>query len=158
MANEDETRAARERQRERAEHAEHILESVDPDLDEHSYPVRTEELAAEYRGSEFDLANETESWGSVFDRLRDEYDEFETADQARDAMLDEVGRARGYDEDFTDEPQATNPDAPAPGTVEGEGLADGATAERAEEGVHVPEDAEREEEERADRDPERETE
>lgn len=137
-------------QHEQAENTEHILRSVDPDLEEHSYPVTTEELSNQYRGTEFDIANETESWGSVFDRMRDRHTEFETPDEAREALVAEVQRMDAYDEEWTDEPQATDPEAPEPEHVE---ATEGEPGVPSEESV---EDAERpEEEEAVERDAER---
>jgi hypothetical protein len=80
--------AARERQRERAEHVEHILASVDPKLDEHAYPTSKEELAAQYGNAPMDLPNETESFGDVIDRLTQE--RFDTPAELREALLNEL--------------------------------------------------------------------
>jgi hypothetical protein len=98
----DPHRGARSRQRERAAVVESILESVDPDLHEHAYPVNSHEFAAEYRGTEFDLANETESLADAFDRIAEEYDEFASAVEAREALTAELRRHEAFDEAFTD--------------------------------------------------------
>ncbi len=69
-----------ERQHERTERVEETLGQAGEMLGEHKYPASSEELAAEYGDQRLDLANETESLGSVFDRLVDE--RFESADEA----------------------------------------------------------------------------
>lgn len=96
---------ARERTRERAERIEAILSNVDPELDEHAYPVNSHDFAAEYRGSEFDLTNETESLADTFDRIAEEYDEFADPVEAREALTAELRRDEAFDEVFSDEPQ-----------------------------------------------------
>jgi len=94
---EDEQRHARERQRERTESVETMLGEAGELLGEHKYPATSEELAAEYGDQPLDLANETESLGSVFDRLVDE--RFESADEAREAVYGEItGEAAGPEE------------------------------------------------------------
>lgn len=98
----DPQRAANERRDELTDHVEHILETVGADAQEGAYPVESEELAAEYRSTEFELTNETESVGSAFDRLADEYDAFATPDEAREALTAELDRADAYDEAFND--------------------------------------------------------
>ncbi|QLD89775.1 hypothetical protein HWV07_12350 [Natronomonas salina] len=71
----DPQESANERRHEQVEAVEEILDSVDPNLEEHSYPVSSEELSARYGSTDAELPNETESLGSVFDRLDDqEYD------------------------------------------------------------------------------------
>lgn len=101
-ATNDPQRAANDRRDELTDHVEHILETVDADLEEDAYPVESEELAAQYRSSEFELANETESFGSAFDRLADEYENFADPDEAREALTAELDRADAYDEAFND--------------------------------------------------------
>ncbi len=64
--------SARERQHERAERVEDMLGDAGQMLDEHKYPTTSEELATEYGDQPLDLPNETETLGSVFDRLVDE--------------------------------------------------------------------------------------
>jgi hypothetical protein len=89
--------ASKRRKHEMSEHSEHIIEEVQMDFGDHDYPVRGEELAAEYSTEEIDLANETESLGSVFDRLSDET--FESADEVREAVYGEItGEAAGRSE------------------------------------------------------------
>ena len=85
---------ARERQHERASIVEDIVDQVDGLLGDTKYPITSEELAVEYADTEIELANETESLGSVFDRLVDE--RFESPDEAREAVLNELtGEADG---------------------------------------------------------------
>lgn len=84
---------ARDRQRERTEHVENILDEVETDVRDRKYPVRSEELATEYADQPLDMPNETESMGSVFDRLDDEYD---SAEEIREALHGELtGEAGG---------------------------------------------------------------
>ena len=79
---------AAERQRERAEHVEDALAEVRRDLGEQSYPVSSEALSATYADQTVDLPNETESVGSAFDRLEEQ---FENEEQAYDALVGEIG-------------------------------------------------------------------
>ena len=92
---------AAERQHERTESVEDMLGDAGQLLGEHKYPATSEELATEYGDQQLDLANETETLGSVFDRLVDE--RFESAEEAREAVYDEVtGEAAGMEE-YNDE-------------------------------------------------------
>jgi hypothetical protein len=82
-----------ERQHEHTESVEDMLGRVGL-LEEEKYPTTAEELAVEYGDQEIDLPNETESLGSVFDRLVDE--RFESPDEAREAIYRAVtGEAAG---------------------------------------------------------------
>ncbi|WP_440006897.1 DUF5789 family protein [Halomicrococcus sp. SG-WS-1] len=90
-----------ERQHERTERVEETLGQAGEMLGEHKYPASSEELAAEYGDQRLDLANETESLGSVFDRLVDE--RFESADEAREAVYNEVTGEAGGSEEYNDE-------------------------------------------------------
>jgi len=98
---EREQRHARERQRERTESVEDMLGEAGQMLGEHKYPATSEELAAEYGNQPLDLRNETESLGSVFDRLVDE--RFESADEAREAVYGEITGDAGGPEEYNDE-------------------------------------------------------
>ncbi|UPV75721.1 hypothetical protein M0R89_06560 [Halorussus limi] len=98
---EREQRHARERQRERTESVESILGEAGQMLGEHKYPATSEELATEYGDQPLDLQNETESLGSVFDRLVDE--RFESADEAREAVYDEITGEAAGPEEYNDE-------------------------------------------------------
>ena len=76
-----------ERKNERAQTTESILERAEADLGEMEYPVTGEELSREYATDPIDLPNETESLGSVFDRLADE--QFTGAEEVREAVSGE---------------------------------------------------------------------
>lgn len=69
--------------------------------DEHKYPMRREELAARYADRMMDLPNETESLGSVFDRLVDR--RYESPAAAREAVLNELTGEEAGDEEYNDE-------------------------------------------------------
>ncbi|UPM42281.1 DUF5789 family protein [Halocatena salina] len=89
--------SAENRRRERAEHAEHASRQLEGRFEEFKYPVSSEELATEYGDETIDLANETESLGSVFDRLADE--QYETPTEVREAVYSEItGEAAGMEE------------------------------------------------------------
>lgn len=92
------TDRANERRRERAKSAERMSADLGADFfDEYKYPATSEELATEYGDEEIDLANETETVGDVFDRLVDE--RFESADEVREAVYNEMtGEASGPEE------------------------------------------------------------
>ena len=86
-----------ERQHNRDESIERMLSQADELLGDLKYPVTSEEIAAEYGDQEMDLSNETESLGSVFDRLVDE--QFESEAEAREAIYGEItGEAGGATE------------------------------------------------------------
>lgn len=91
---------SRERKHDRAESVERIMNSVADDLGGRKYPVRSEELAKEYADQPIDMPNETESLGSVFDRLTNEgQEEFDDAQEVREALYGELsGRAGGENE------------------------------------------------------------
>jgi len=90
-------RNAVERRHERTRIVEDELDRVGGMLSEAKYPTTSEELAVEYGDEEIDLPNETESLGSVFDRLVDE--RFESAEAAREAIYRELtGEAAGQEE------------------------------------------------------------
>jgi hypothetical protein len=78
-----------ERKHERADRVEHVIERTEADLGGRKFPVTTEELAAEYADEPLDMANETESLGSVFDRMS-EREEFQSAEEVREALYDEL--------------------------------------------------------------------
>ncbi len=75
---------AEARKRDRADTVESILEDVERHLGEVEYPVSSEERATEYALDSIDLPNETESLGSVFDRLAGET--FESPVEVREAV------------------------------------------------------------------------
>ena len=105
---------AAERQHERASRAESIYERVDGLLGEQKYPVTSEELAVTYANTTLDLANETESLGSVFDRLVDE--RFESPAEAREAVVNELTGEAGGPEEYNDERALSDLDADGDGT------------------------------------------
>lgn len=77
---------------------EDVLASVREDLGTQSYPTTSEDLAATYADDPTDLPDETESIGSAFDRIDDQ---FADADEAWAAFLSEFERgeyATGYTE------------------------------------------------------------
>ncbi len=83
------TDAARDRQSERADHVtEMIGDEAAGLLEDRTYPTTSEELADEYAIEAVDLPNETESLGSVFDRLPDE--EYASAAEAQQAAAQAV--------------------------------------------------------------------
>ncbi|MBZ6493920.1 DUF5789 family protein [Natrinema longum] len=85
------------RKSERAAHTESILEAVERHLGELTYPVTSEELATEYGNEPIDMPNETESLGSVFDRLAGE--QYDSPEAVREAVYGEVtGEAGSPDE------------------------------------------------------------
>ena len=81
---------AEQRQHDRAERQERIIAHFESILDDVKYPVTTEELKVELRDSPQELTGETESLGSVLDRLDDQYQD---ADEARDAIMEHLGEA-----------------------------------------------------------------
>ena len=92
---------ARRRKHERTEHVENILDRTEELLGEQKYPVSSEELATEYADQPLDLPNETESLGSVFDRLVDE--RFDTVEEAREALHAEITGTAGPDDEYNEE-------------------------------------------------------
>ncbi|MFC6905366.1 DUF5789 family protein [Halalkalicoccus tibetensis] len=102
MADKDPQESARERQRERAEAAESAAaDEFGGMLSEHKYPATSEELAADYGGEPIDMPNETESIGSVFDRLEGE--RFDTAEEAEEALYNELSGSEGGPQEYNDE-------------------------------------------------------
>lgn len=91
---------ARERQHDRTESVESMLGSVGM-LEPDKYPVTSEELAIEYADETIDLPNETESLGSVFDRVTDE--RFESPAEAQEAILNELTGEQAGPEEYNDE-------------------------------------------------------
>ncbi len=69
----------------RAGHAESILEDRLGDLE---YPIRSEEIPAEYGNEPIDFPNETESFGSVFDRFAGE--QYDSPAEVREAVYGEI--------------------------------------------------------------------
>lgn len=106
MGERDPQESARERQRDRAEAAESAAEDeFSGMLSGHKYPATSEELATEYAQDPVDMPNETESIGSVFDRLEGE--RYETAEEAEEALYNELTGSEGGDEEYNDERDLT---------------------------------------------------
>lgn len=83
-------------------HVESILRDTECLADEeHKYPMRREELATEYADHELDLPNETESLGSVFDRLVDR--RYDSPAAAREAVLNELTGEEEWQTEYNDE-------------------------------------------------------
>lgn len=81
---------AEQRKHERAERSERIVREFERVLDDVKYPVTTQELKAELRDSPQEMTGETESLGSVLDRMDDRY---ENEQEARDAVMEHLGEA-----------------------------------------------------------------
>ncbi|SFB87483.1 hypothetical protein SAMN05444422_102513 [Halobiforma haloterrestris] len=79
---------AEQRKSARAEQTESILEEVESHLGELEYPITSEEIAAEYGNEPIDMPNETESLGSVFDRLAGE--QYDSPEEVREAVYGEI--------------------------------------------------------------------
>lgn len=107
---------AEERRHERTEHVEAILDDVREDLGNRKYPVTSEELGAAYADHPLDLPNETESLGSVFDRIDGE---FEDEESAYDAVVDQFESSGYLDEaSVGGRPSAGGGNRPAAGEPE----------------------------------------
>jgi len=87
-ADEDVSDAAERRRRERAKSTERASRELEGYFGEFEYPVSSEDLAIEYGGEEIEMANETESLGSVLDRLAGE--EVDSPEEAREAVYGEI--------------------------------------------------------------------
>ncbi|OAQ54609.1 hypothetical protein HTG_03370 [Natrinema mahii] len=93
--------SAEQRKAERADRTESILAAVERDLDDLEYPVTSEELATEYATEPIDMPNETESLGSVFDRLAGE--QFDSPAAVREAADGEITGEAGSPNEATPE-------------------------------------------------------
>lgn len=105
---------AESRQSERADSAESILESVERDLGSLEYPVSSEELAAEYATDPIDMPNETESLGSVFDRLAGE--QYDSPEAVREAVHGELTGEAGSPNEANPERDLSSLDEEAQGS------------------------------------------
>jgi hypothetical protein len=85
-----------DRQHDRTPIVEGVLSDATGVLKDAKYPIRTEELAAEYGDEVLDLPNETESLGAVFDRLVTE--RFESPDEVREALFHELTGPQGVED------------------------------------------------------------
>ncbi|NGM67883.1 hypothetical protein G6M89_02460 [Natronolimnobius sp. AArcel1] len=79
---------AAQRKSQRADTTESILEDVERHLGDLEYPTTSEEIAAEYGSEPIDMPNETESLGSVFDRLAGE--QYDSPEEVREAVYGEI--------------------------------------------------------------------
>lgn len=80
---------AERRQHDRAERNERILDHFERLVDDVKFPANTAELRAELRDAP-DEVGESESLGSLLDRLDDEYADEQ---EARDAVVERLGEA-----------------------------------------------------------------
>ncbi|GGL35740.1 hypothetical protein GCM10009037_19210 [Halarchaeum grantii] len=98
----DPSETASERQHERAEHVENIIDETVQGLE---YPTNPSEMKAAYSDRVSELPNETETLGDVFDRLAP--DEYDTPQDAREAVLGELtgeaGEERGDANEYNPE-------------------------------------------------------
>ena len=80
-----------DRKSERAETVENVLDETETLMRDQGqkYPTTTEELASEYADQPLDMPNETESLGSVFDRMT-QREEFESPQEVREALYGEL--------------------------------------------------------------------
>jgi len=114
--------SAERRQHERAERVEDVVRRAGDLLGEQTYPTTSEELATEYADEPLDLPNETESLGSVFDRLVDE--RFETAEEAREALYGELTGPVGPEAEYNEERDLDDLDEAAQDEVADSGASD----------------------------------
>ena len=114
--------SAERRQHDRAERVQGVLDRADDLLGRHKYPTTSEELAAEYGDEPLDLPNETESLGSVFDRLVDE--RFESAEDAREALYSELTGPAGSAGEYNEERDLDSLDDSVEDDVTGSGASD----------------------------------
>ena len=109
----DPQESARKRQRERAEHAESAAaDELGEMLSDHKFPTTSEELAVDYGDEPIDMANETESMGSVLDRLEGE--RFESAREVEEAMFNELSGSQAGPEEYNDERDLTELEGEVP--------------------------------------------
>ncbi|ARS88856.1 DUF5789 family protein [Natrarchaeobaculum aegyptiacum] len=107
---------AEERKSERAAGTESILEAVGTRIDDLDleYPVTSEEIAAEYGNDPIDVSNETESLGSVFDRLAGET--YDDPEEVREAVYGELTGQAGSASEANPERDLTSLDAEKQGS------------------------------------------
>lgn len=135
---------ASDRKHERAESVENILEETESLVrDEQKFPVTSEELAEQYGDQSIDMANETESLGSVFDRLEDE-EEYDNPEQVREAVYGAVTGQAGGPEEYNEERDLGAVDRAEGGSarndVDGEEILDDVTADDDSERREPPEE------------------
>jgi hypothetical protein len=100
--------SAERRGHERAERVEAVVRLAGDRLGQQTSPTTSEELATECADEPLDLPNETESLGSVFDRLVDE--RFEATEDAREALYRELTGPAASDDEYNAERDLTHLD------------------------------------------------
>ncbi|SIS03902.1 DUF5789 family protein [Natronorubrum thiooxidans] len=110
---------AEQRQSQRAETTESILEDVERHLGDLEHPVTSEELATEYGNEAIDLPNETESLGSVFDRLAGE--QFDSVEAVREAVYGEITGQAGSPAEANPERDLASLDEESQGSISDRG-------------------------------------
>lgn len=106
---------AEQRKSDRADTTESILEDVERHLGDLEYPVTSEELAAEYGNEPIHMPNETESLGSVFDRLAGE--QYDDPEDVREAVYGEITGQAGSPNEANAERDLTALDEEKQGSV-----------------------------------------
>ncbi|WP_049921474.1 DUF5789 family protein [Halopiger djelfimassiliensis] len=106
---------AEQRKSRRADRTESILGDVERHLGDLEYPTTSEEIAAEYGNEPIDMPNETESLGSVFDRLTGE--EFEDPEEVREAVYGEITGEAGSPNEANPERDLTELDEEKGGSL-----------------------------------------
>ncbi|MFB6071706.1 MAG: hypothetical protein ABEJ88_01925 [Halobacterium sp.] len=84
-----------EHDRDLAEHVEGTLQAMESAVRGSSYPTNASSLRAAYSTARDEVPNETEALGDVFDRLVPE--EYETPEDAREAILGELTGRAGFE-------------------------------------------------------------
>ncbi|ELY40488.1 DUF5789 family protein [Natronorubrum tibetense] len=106
---------AEQRKSERADETESILDDVERHLGDLEYPTTSEEIAAEYGNEPIDMPNETESLGSVFDRLAGE--QYDTPEELREAVYGEITGQAGSPNEANTERDLTGLDEESTGSI-----------------------------------------
>lgn len=106
---------AKRRQRERHERQAEILEEFEETVDDVKFPVHSAEIRAELRDAPDEVVAEEESLGSVLDRLDDEY---EDPQDAREAILEELGEAEHATPAETERKEAAETERETTGVVD----------------------------------------
>lgn len=95
---EDVSERSREHRDDRESSIEDVLVDVRDDLGRQQYPTTGDDLAATYADEPTDLPNETESLGSAFDRIDDQFGDADEAFAAFLAEFEGGAYAEGYTE------------------------------------------------------------
>lgn len=77
---------------------------AETELDEHAYPVNSDEPAAQYRATALSLSDETETLEDAFKRLADGYGSSDDPESARVALTIEPTRDERFDKASSDTP------------------------------------------------------